>query len=920
MHDNTTWSERDVLVLVILVLGVSLFHTRGLLPGQTFLPVDLANNNLPWRSGPPQPLQNWLISDPLYEFYPFLVNAVNTIQRSGSWPLWNPRIFLGHPVIADPLNQPFYPFSAVGLGLVFGPARGFAIGLWLHGILAAVLTYGFLRTIRCRRYASVLGAFTYALSGYMVTWFETTFWVATLSWLPGILWAFELAMRRRSLRHTALAALIMALAILGGQFQFMVTFTLFLGLYAIGRTLKLYCRRDRAYTWPLVVLAVTVGLGALLSAILTVPSVEFLGLSRRVVSRGLFDRLSLQQLITLIVPSFYGNPATIGPYWGKGNFSESTIYAGLPALLLACMAPFCTRRFFAFYLFGLAAATVYFVIGGPGVQLLGSLPMLKYASLHRSAFLLPLLVAPLTAMTLSEPEVPTGVGAVIGLILAAAVGLAVYLNWGQAQEHWRLLQRPILQAAVLLAVTIALLALRKRSPNAHNLANWSLAGLVFTDLFLYGSRYNPAGPIAELMPPTPAIEYLQERVGLYRVVAYQLNNQVLFGPNVLSIFDIAESGGYSSMVSARFHQLVTAGDPEIDVWWMNRNDNMITFSHPSRRLLELLQVAYVVSPVPLADPGVRAELLAGDCDGDSGEIAGGRTVSGSFVVQDTTINRLDLRFRVYRPGQASGTLVIRMWQGANRERLMLEAHQDVAQLEDQQGLTLFFEPEREAPGQIYVWEVAAAKSIPHTGVGLCTDTDNQPAISVYGTDWSEVYQGKVYIFERLSPLPRAYVVYAAEHIPDDAQAVNRLLDETFDLRNVAIVADPLDLPSETNVFASQAEIVTYQDTQVVVKALALQSGLLILGDQFYPGWKAYLDGQPTSVIRVNHVLRGVVLPPGEHEIVFKFAPTSLRTGGYLSLAGVIILITLAALEQHPQVKGWLRQIAPARASKGKPHK
>jgi hypothetical protein len=898
MYDDAAWRKHDVLALAIIVLGVSLFHVRGLWPGQTFLPVDLANNNLPWRSGPPQPLQNWLISDPLYQFYPFLVYAVDVVRRGG-WPLWNPYIFLGHPTFADPLAQPFYPVF-IGLGLILGVARGLAIGLWLHVILAATLTYGFLRTIRCRKHAAVLGAFTYAISGYMVTWFETTFWTSTLSWLPGVLWAFELAIRRRSLRYTALAALMMALAILGGQFAFVVTFSLFLGLYAIGRTIESGRRGDRAYAWPLMVLTAIIGLGTLSSAIQTIPFSELLGLSRRVLAQGLTDPLPPQQLITLVVPDFYGNPASIGPYWGALNYSEGTIYAGLPALLLACVAPFWARRFFVSYIFLVAIATVFFVVGGPGVQMLGFVPVLKYASLHRSAFLLPLLIALLAAMALSEPKVPICVVVIFGSILVSAVGLAMHLNLGQAQDHWQELQRPILQAAVLLVITIVLLILRRQLLNIHRQANWGLVGLVFVDLFLYGSRFNPVGPITNLMPPTPAIEYVREHVRLHRVVAYQLNNEVLLGPNVLSIYGIAEGGGYTSFVSARFHQLVAAGDPKLDIWWMNRNGNIVAFSHPSQRLLDLLQVAYVISPIPLADPGVRAEIVADRCEGDSGEITGRHTISGTFLVRNTAINRLDLRFRIYQPDQTRGTLIIRMWQGTDRKRLMLDIRQDVAELEDGQTLTLYFAPEKGAPGQIYTWEIAAAEAT-HTGVGLCTLADGRPSISVYGADWSEVYQGEVYIFERLAPLPRAYIVYAAEHIPDDFQAVSRLLDESFDLRNVAVVAEPVDLPVKSNIPSSRAEIIAYQDTLVIVKCSAIQDGLLILGDQFHPGWQAYLNGRPTPIIRVNHILRGILLPPGEHQVVFKFAPTSLQIGSWLSLVGIVILIILVAFDRHFRV-------------------
>ena len=101
-------------------------------------------------------------------------------------------------------------------------------------------------------------------------------------------------------------------------------------------------------------------------------------------------------------------------------------------------------------------------------------------------------------------------------------------------------------------------------------------------------------------------------------------------------------------------------------------------------------------------------------------------------------------------------------------------------------------------------------------------------------------------------------------------------------------------------------MVTYQDTRVVVEALALRQGLLVLSDQFHPGWRAYLDGQPVTVVRVNHVLRGVIPTPGEHHIELRFAPDSLRTGGWLSLAGILAMIIIIALAKYPSVKRWIQ--------------
>ena len=189
--------------ILLLVLSVLLFHWRGIQPGQVFLPVDLANRLLPWRAGDTAArLQNWLISDPLYQFYPFLIQTLASL-RQGQLLLWNPALFSGHPALADPLFQTFYPF-VTAFGLLLGPPRGFSVALVAHVLLAALLMFGFLRSLRLGLPAAVLGALTYSLSGYLVTWFEYPFWVTTLAWLPGILWAWHAGVERRQWRYAGL--------------------------------------------------------------------------------------------------------------------------------------------------------------------------------------------------------------------------------------------------------------------------------------------------------------------------------------------------------------------------------------------------------------------------------------------------------------------------------------------------------------------------------------------------------------------------------------------------------------------------------------------------------------------------------------------------------------------------------------------
>lgn len=881
--------QRDLICLVILLLSVSVFYWSGIRPGYTFLPVDLANTNLPWQTTTGRPLQNWLISDPLYQFYPFLVHNVASLSQEHAWPLWDPDILTGHPAFADPLYQTFYLVFTV-LGLMLGAARGLAIGLWLHALLAVWFTYGLLRSLACTRSASVLGALIYALSGYMVTWFETPFWVSTLCWLPAILWAYEVSIQRRSLGHLVLASLALALAILAGQFSFVAVFMIFLFLYACARCLQLAKERARTYAWPLLALLIMGVTGLLLSAIQIIPFSELLNLSRRTVMQMGYDPLPLKQLITLILPNFFGNPSLPSAYWGAGNYSEDVIYSGIAPLLLAMISIINIRKLGTIKIVIITILMLLLILGSPGVLLLGRIPFFQYISLHRAVFILPLCLAILAAKTLSQAKIPLwSVGvAISGIVILVAI--AISTNLATVQQNWALVGRGIIGQAVLLAIGAMLIILRGRWLR-RGLIDAGLAALVFIDLFLAGSHYNPSGPIARLLMPTPAVALVQQSAGLKRAIALQ-HNDILFGPNILSVYGIAEGGGYSSLVMARYYALVAAGDPQIDIGWASRQSNMVLFSRPTERLLDLLGTRYVFSRTALADAGITPEYLADGIRSDTGEITADHPVTGTFTIHNSALNRLDVRFRVYQPAQPQGTIILRLWRGTEPEKLIVEERVDTANLKDGQVATFYFEPEGQAPGLTYRWQITVDSETGRSGVGLCTSDAGAPAVSAYGVTWAQVYEGETYVIERLAPLPSAYIVYAAETITDDTEANARLLSVEFDLRNSAVSSVILPLPTRPELPANPAQITAYTSTAVTIQARARQAGLLVLGDQYYPGWRVYVDGRPAEIVRANQIMRGVLLPAGDHEIVFRFQPASLRLGLWLSLAGVLICVGL----------------------------
>ena len=94
-------------------------------------------------------------------------------------------------------------------------------------------------------------------------------------------------------------------------------------------------------------------------------------------------------------------------------------------------------------------------------------------------------------------------------------------------------------------------------------------------------------------------------------------------------------------------------------------------------------------------------------------------------------------------------------------------------------------------------------------------------------------------------------------------------------------------PTPAN-FTSQ--LLSYQPNQIRLLVETDTIGLMSLSEPDYPGWHAYIDGQPTPIIRTNHIFRGIVLPAGQHEVVFVYNPLSFRLGGGISILFLVVTI------------------------------
>ena len=83
----------------------------------------------------------------------------------------------------------------------------------------------------------------------------------------------------------------------------------------------------------------------------------------------------------------------------------------------------------------------------------------------------------------------------------------------------------------------------------------------------------------------------------------------------------------------------------------------------------------------------------------------------------------------------------------------------------------------------------------------------------------------------------------------------------------------------------------YRPNKLTYKASIVNQQFAVFSEIWYPkGWVATIDGKETEIIRVNYVLRGLSIPPGDHTIVFSFEPPGYQAANIVSFASSLVLL------------------------------
>jgi len=173
-----------------------------------------------------------------------------------------------------------------------------------------------------------------------------------------------------------------------------------------------------------------------------------------------------------------------------------------------------------------------------------------------------------------------------------------------------------------------------------------------------------------------------------------------------------------------------------------------------------------------------------------------------------------------------------------------------------------------------------------------------PAPSAANARWRRLNEvNGVAVFENARSLPRAWLV-SAESVADDEETLKVIRTgrlpggEPWDPLRTALVEEPSGVSFDSSPSQGRAEVSAHQPNRVEVRTSSSAPALLVLSENHYPGWRAYVDGEPADLLRVDYNLRGVALAAGEHVVEFVYRPASALVGLLVSLLTAFALTPL----------------------------
>jgi hypothetical protein len=170
------------------------------------------------------------------------------------------------------------------------------------------------------------------------------------------------------------------------------------------------------------------------------------------------------------------------------------------------------------------------------------------------------------------------------------------------------------------------------------------------------------------------------------------------------------------------------------------------------------------------------------------------------------------------------------------------------------------------------------------------------SVDLRGMSWVLDGPATSKLYENDYSLPRAFLVKQFQVLDSDQEFARAFHELTFDPQSTILLERQptrfLELktkPIEPNL-ESTVKVITYENDRLVLEANSPEAAFLFMSEAYYPGWKAYVDGNEEEILRANYIFRAIPVGPGPHRIEVVYQPWTFKVGLTVSLLTISLLV------------------------------
>lgn len=490
-----------------------------------------------WGTESGVPVKNPIMADVPSFMYPMQTFAMNTFKL-GVWPLWNPLILSGIPLLA---NFQSAPLSILNIFyLFFSDHMSWTFQIITSHILVAFFCYILLRKWKLSKASSILGGLIFTFSGFNLIWSQWNGHVLTASFFPLIIYFIVDFFEKSNRRSLVGLSLALALQIMSGYPQLI----LYTGLLVFIICL-FHFSLTKKYFFKTFAIGLFLLFGFGLSGIQLLPGYELLKLSQWSAEPHPQEWafLPLEKTITFIAPDYFGNHATYN-YWGKQDYTSNTGFIGSLALILSLIALVRWKSKPILIASTIAALSLVLSYQTPLSQFLWTNNILgmKSSSAHRVLILFNLAGAILAGFGFELlKQKHKFVRSYLYSFMIVGFLLSLF-GIHSVQIKNTVAFRNLILPSFIFGSSFLLFILRYKFSNLRNFFLVGIFFLLIFEIFRFGWKFTSFSKKEYIFPDTPVTQFLKNQEGIFRISngdTMPVNFQMYYGFETL--------GGYETM-------------------------------------------------------------------------------------------------------------------------------------------------------------------------------------------------------------------------------------------------------------------------------------------------------------------------------------------------------------------------------------